>query len=358
VLEPVVLGGARVVNATLHNEGDIRRKDIRIGDTVIVQRAGEVIPQVVAPVTSLRTGAEREFAMPEQCPSCGTQVTRDEDQAAVYCPNGACPAQQVRLIEHFASRGAMDIERLGESLALTLFGRGLVRTLPDLYDLKEAQLIGLPRIVRPKPGQPERIIKLQKLSVQHLLAGIEDSKRRPLANVLFALGIRHVGFETAQLLADRFGSLEALLEADEGSLQQIDGVGPIVARSIAEWIHRDENSNVVKRLIAGGVNPVQDPRAAATGPFDGLTLVVTGRLETMSREQAEARIRAGGGAVGRVVGKSTSFLVVGAEAGSKLTKALNLGVPTLDEAAFLDLVERRVHPSDLPVRPPEGLGLD
>ena len=334
MLDEVVVGGARIRMATLHNEGDIHRKDIREGDMVIVQRAGEVIPQVVAPVLSLRTGAERVFAMPEHCPACRTPVSRDPSEAAVYCPNTGCPAQRIRLLEHFASRGAMDIEGLGESLALTLFERGLVRTVADIYDLEESQLVGLPRVVRAKPGQPERVIRLQQLSVRNLLAGIEKSKQRRLTNVIFALGIRHVGFETAGLLANHLGSLEMLLETNEQNLQEIDGIGPVVAQAIAQWVAREENKEVVRRLIVAGVNPVQEPSISTTGPLEGRTFVVTGRLETMSREQAEARIRDLGGKVGSAVSKATSFLVVGAEAGSKLTKAQQLGVKTIDEEAF------------------------
>jgi DNA ligase (NAD+) len=330
VLEPVTVGGARVRMATLHNEGDIRRKDIRIGDTVIVQRAGEVIPQVVAPVPSLRTGSEREFTMPAVCPACGTPVSRDPDQAAVYCPNSACPAQQVRLIEHFASRGAMDIEGLGERMASILFQNGLVRDVADLYDLTVEQLAALER--------------MGTRSAQRLVAGIEKSKQRPLANVLFALGIRHVGFETARLLAAHVGSLTGLLNATVEELQQVEGIGPVVAQSIATWTARPENRDLVARLIAHGIDPREERTATREGPLSGLTIVVTGRLESMSRPEAEERIRALGGKVGSSVSKTTDYLVAGADAGSKLTKAQALGTRILDEAGFLQLMEAGERP--------------
>mgnify|MGYP001220197031 FL=1 len=326
VLEPVVVGGATVSMATLHNEGDIRRKDIREGDTVIVQRAGEVIPQVVGPVLSLRTGEEREWSMPGECPVCGAPVSREEDEAAYYCSNAGCPAQQIRMIEHFASRGAMDIEGLGERMAHALFDSGLARDVAAIYDLTAEKLMTLPGIKAKAAG--------------NLMRGIEASKQRPLANVIFALGIRHVGFETARLLAERVGSLEGLLDATEEQLQQIEGIGPVVAASIASWAQRPGNRDIVRRLVAHGVNPRQSAGlGAAGGPLAGLTLVVTGRLESMSRAEAEDRIRAAGGKAGSSVTRGTDYLVAGAEAGSKLTKAQQLGTRVLDESAFMALLE-------------------
>lgn len=337
VLEPVVVGGATVSMATLHNEGDIRRKDIREGDTVIVQRAGEVIPQVVGPVLSLRTGTEREWSMPAECPACGTPVSREENEAAYYCPNGGCPAQQIRMIEHFASRGAMDIEGLGERMASALFEQGLARDVAAIYDLTAAQLMTLPGI--------------KEKGSTNLLRGIEASKQRPLPNVLFALGIRHVGFETARLLADHLGRLEALLDADVEALQQVEGIGPVVAASIADWTQRPENRGIVRRLVERGVNPVHARTLAGEeGPLQGLTVVVTGRLETMSRGEAEDLIRANGGKVGSSVSKATSFLVVGADAGSKLAKARQLGTRVLDEDAFRHLIESGGEPAATELR--------
>ncbi len=326
VLEPVVVGGATVSMATLHNEGDIRRKDIREGDTVIVQRAGEVIPQVVGPVLSLRTGEEREWSMPAECPACGAPVTREENEAAYYCSNAGCPAQQIRMIEHFASRGAMDIEGLGERMAYALFDSGLARDVAAIYDLTPEKLMTLPGI--------------KEKGAANLMRGIEASKQRPLPNVLFALGIRHVGFETARLLAERLGSLEALLDVTEEQLQQIEGIGPVVAASIAGWVARPENRDIVRRLVEHGVNPrhAAGPGAAG-GPLAGLTVVVTGRLESMSRGEAEDLIRAAGGKVGSSVTRGTDYLVAGAEAGSKLTKAQQLGTKVIDESGFKVLLE-------------------
>ena len=319
-LDPVVVGGATIRMATLHNEGDIRRKDIRQGDMVIVQRAGEVIPQVVAPVLSLRKEDLAEFSMPARCPVCETPVSKDPSEAATYCPNNSCPAQQMRLLEHFASRGAMDIEGLGEMMAYTLHHEGLVHDVADIYALTVDQVASLERKGRK--------------SAEKLIAGIEASKTRPLTNVLFALGIRHVGFETARVLAAHFGALERVIEAPEDELQQVEGIGPIVAKSIADWAAQPVNREVVNRLLAAGVQPVQATRSAGDDLLAGLTIVVTGRLETMSREQAEDRIRQLGGKVGSAVSKRTDAIVVGAEAGSKLTKAEQLGVRRLTEDEF------------------------
>lgn len=324
VLEPVVVGGATIRMATLHNEGDIRRKDIRQGDMVIVQRAGEVIPQVVAPVLSLRKEDLAEFSMPPECPSCGTPVSKDPSEAATYCPNNSCPAQQTRLLEHFASRGAMDIEGLGEKMAYVLHREGLVQDVAGIYKLDVDQIATL-------EGKGRK-------SAEKLIAGIEASKTRPLTNVLFALGIRHVGFETARVLAEHFGRLEAVIEAPEDELQQVEGIGPMVAKSIADWSAQEENRDVVARLINAGVRPVQAVRTAENDLLAGLTIVVTGRLETMSREQAEDRIRELGGKVGSAVSKRTDALVVGAEAGSKLAKAEQLGVRRLTEEEFAKLL--------------------
>ncbi|GAB4324813.1 MAG: NAD-dependent DNA ligase LigA [Dehalococcoidia bacterium] len=325
VLEPVVVGGARVSMATLHNEADIHRKDIRIGDTVIVQRAGDVIPQVVAPVPSLRDGSERVFTMPDRCPACGTPVAKDESEAAYYCPNLACPAQQIRLIEHFASRGAMDIEGLGERMAYTLFEQGLVRNVADIYDLRAEQL--------------EKLERMGKKSAENLIAAIDASKRRPLANVLFALGIRHVGFETARLLAQHFGSLDAVLNASAEQLQEVEGIGPVVARSIVDWAARPENREIVERLKHAGINPRETVSLKPGGPLAGLTVVITGTLEGMSRAEAEARAREAGAKVVSSVSKKTDYVIAGANPGSKLQRAQELGRPVLDEEGFARLLE-------------------
>lgn len=327
VLEPVVVGGATVSLATLHNEGDIRRKDIREGDTVVVQRAGEVIPQVVGPVLSLRTGEEREFAMPAVCPACGTDVVRDASEAAYYCPNGSCPAQRVRLIEHFASRGAMDIEGLGERMALALYQAGLAPDVAAIYDLTAEQLMALPGL------------HLREKGASNLLRGIEASKARPLPNVIFGLGVRHVGYETARLIAGVTGSLGAFLNVTAAQLEQVDGIGPVVANSIARWVGDPANRDTVGRLVARGVDPRFELSSRAGGPLDGLTVVVTGRLESMSRQEAEEAVRAAGGKAGSAVTKATDFLVLGEGGGTKAAKAEKLGTKTLTEDQFLRLLE-------------------
>ena len=324
-LEPVVVGGATIRMATLHNEQDIHRKDLRIGDTVIVQRAGEVIPQVVAPVVSLRTGDEVVFQMPTHCPSCGSPVAREGDEVAIYCTNPACPVQAIRLLEHFAGRGAMDIEGLGERMAWTLFEERLVEDFADTYTLTKEALVALDR--------------MGEKSAENLLAGIEKSKVRPLPNIIFGLGIRHVGYETARLLAEAFGSLPRLMEATEEELQEVDGIGPVVARSIAAWARRPESRKVVGKLQAADVNMEHGISEAKSDLLAGLTLVVTGRLESLSRGDAEKKIKELGGIVGAAVTKKTDALVVGAEAGSKLARAEKLGVRLLDEAGFLELIE-------------------
>lgn len=348
ILDPVVVGGATVSQATLHNEGDIHRKDLRIGDTVVVQRAGEVIPQVVAPVVSLRDGSEQEFEMPEWCPSCHTPVLRDPDAAAIYCPNASCPAQQIRLLEHFGSRGAMDIDGLGEETAKKLFRAGLAANVADLYDL-DADRLSQADAFRTKK-------EVLSKNGEYLLAGIEKSKSRPLANVLFGLGIRHVGFETAVLLASHYGSLDAILSAPLESLEEIEGIGPVVAASIVAWAGQPENRAVVGRLIAAGVDPRESPiETAPNGTLlSGMTMVVTGTLASMSRGEAEDLIRSLGGKAASSVSKSTAAVVVGEKPGSKAARARELGIRVIDEAVFKRLVD--IGPSALDE--PDVLAMD
>ena len=329
VLEPVRIAGATVQLATLHNEDDIRRKDIRQGDTVIVQRAGEVIPQVVGPVLSKRTGKERRFSMPKKCPVCKTPVVRAEGEAAYYCPNRQCPAQRFRLLEHFVGRGAMDIDGIGEQLAYLLMERGLVQDGADLYRLKER---------RDELLQVER---LGEKSVDNVLVSIEASKQRPLAQVIVALGIRHVGGEVAATLATHFGSLDALMEASAEQIDAIPGIGSTIAESVREFFSLEENRNVVEKLRAAGVNLREEAGAAREGPLSGLTFVVTGRLERFSRDAAESLIKRNGGAAAASVTKKTDYLVVGAEPGSKLQKAQQLGTKVLDEDQFGALLKER-----------------
>ena len=326
-LEPVNIGGATVRMATLHNEDDIHRKDIREGDWVVVERAGEVIPQVVAPVVARRTGEEREFAMPTTCPVCGGKVVRPEGEAASYCTNTACPAQFAKLLMHFVGRGAMDIEGMGAKLALVLIDAGLVHDVGDVYSITKEQLLALERMA--------------DKSADNVLESIERSKGRPLANILAALGIRHVGYETADLLVRRFGSVARLIQATEEELAAIPGIGPKIAQSIAAHFRQTENRAVIDKLRTAGVRleseamPVVEPGALLLA---GKRLVITGRLASMSRSQAEGRIKELGGSVSGSVSRKTDYLVAGEEPGSKLEQAAELGTRTLNEEEFLRLL--------------------
>jgi DNA ligase (NAD+) len=327
VLEPVVVAHATVKLATLHNEQDIRRKDIRIGDTVIVQRAGEVIPQVVGPVLSLRTGEEKAFQMPKQCPACGTPVIRPDNEVMSYCPNRACPAQIFRLLTHFSGRGAMDIEGLGEALADQLLRSGLVQDLADVFYLTREQLLGLER--------------MGEKSAQKLLDNVDASKTRPLSRILFALGIRHVGSEVAQLLADHFGSIDALAEASVDDLSSIPTIGRRIAESVYEYFHDETNLALIEKMKAAGVRMVGEAPAARGGPLSGLTFVVTGSLDRWTRNEIESHIKRLGGHVASSVSKKTDYLVTGENPGSKLTKAEEYGTKVLDENGFLALIEQQ-----------------
>jgi DNA ligase (NAD+) len=326
VLEPVIVAHARVKLATLHNEDDIRRKDIRVGDTVIVQRAGDVIPQVVGPVLSLRTGKEKVFEMPKTCPVCNTPVVRPKGEAMSYCPNRACPAQIFRLLTHFASRGAMDIEGLGESMAQQLLESGLVKDIADVYFLTKEQLMTLDR--------------MGSKSAENLLAGIEASKQRPLSRVLFALGIRHVGGETAELLAGHFGSIDAMANASLEDLESVPTIGPKTAQSVYEYFQDEENRALVEKLRQAGVR-LEGATAAREGPLLGSSFVVTGSLTQWSRNEVEAMIKRLGGAVGSSVTKKTNYLVAGENPGSKLTKAQEYGTTVLDEDGFKALLSEK-----------------
>lgn len=324
VLDPVVISGATVKLATLHNEDDIRRKDIRVGDTVIVQRAGEVIPQVIGPVVSLRTGAERPWDMPACCPACGSAVVRPEGEAMTYCPNRACPAQAVRQIEHFASRAAMEIEGLGERLAQVLYGEGLVHDPGDLYALTEAQIANLER--------------MGEKSAKNLVDAIQSSKQRPLARLIFALGIRHVGSETAAALAGHFGSVDALIAATEDDIARVAGIGSTIAASVRAHMDEQHNRAVIEKLRAAGVRMAAERQAAREGPLANAQFVLTGTLASFSRNEAESRLKRLGAAVGSSVTKKTTHVVAGENAGSKLSKAHQLGITVIDEEALLRLL--------------------
>jgi len=322
--EGVYVGGVVVHQASLHNEQDINRKKIAAGQRVIVQRAGDVIPQVVGPVPGQRDPPE--YRLPEVCPVCEVPVFRDDDEAVVRCVNGRCPVQIQRLIEHFAGRGAMDIEGLGEKMAVLLFNEGLVLDVADIYRLK-------------KEETQARLMEMEglgELSVQKLLDGIEASKNQPLPKLLFGLGILHVGSEVGELLADRFGSLDEVMAATEEELISIEGIGPRIAASVRDWSQQEGNLEIVKRLIESDVNPRQERREPQDLPWTGLRFVVTGKLEAFSRPEAQARIKSLGGAVSSSVSGKTDYVVVGEEPGSKYDKAMRLEVAILDEAEFLN----------------------
>ncbi len=327
VLEPVRVGGVIVKQATLHNEDDIRRKDIRVGDTVIVQRAGDVIPQVVGPVVSKRTGREQAFVMPERCPACDTPVVRPDNEVMRYCPNPACPAQAFRWLTHFVSRGAMDIEGLGESWCYILLRQRLIRDPGDIYSLAREQLVGLER--------------MGEKSADNLLRSIEASKGRPLSRLIFALGIRHVGSEIATILARQFGSIDALGSAEQEELEEIPTVGPRIAESVYQWFRDEANLKVLEKLRQAGVRMAEEaPPTPPEGPLAGLTFVITGTLASMPRSRAEELIGQLGGTAGDSVTRKTDYLVVGEAPGSKLEKAQEYGTKLLNEQEFLDLLRK------------------
>jgi len=327
ILEPVRIGGVVIKQAALHNEEDIRRKDIRIGDTVIVQRAGEVIPEIVGPIVSKRTGKERIFSMPSNCPVCGAEVIKPEGEAMHRCTNAACPSQALERLKHFVIRGAMDIEGVGEKLCTALFQAGLVKDVADFYYLTREQLLGLERMA--------------DKSVSNVLNSIEKSKDRSLARVIFALGILHIGEETAELLASNFSSIDELAEANEEKLLSIPSIGPKIAESIVAFFRQKENKRIIEKLRKAGVSLAKKEALVEPGelPLAGQEFVVTGRLEAFPRSEAEARIKELGGAVGSSVTKKTTYLVVGADPGSKLDKARSLGTKLLTEEEFLKLIK-------------------
>ena len=325
VLEPVEVGGVIVKLATLHNEDDIRRKDLRAGEKVLVKRAGEVIPQVVGPVLEEGQVRAEEFRMPDHCPSCGTPVERPEGEAMLYCPNSACPARIYWGLAHFVSRGAMDIRGLGERTIATLLERGMVRDVGDIYALTEEQLLTLDGF--------------KAKSAQNLLAGIEASKQQGLARVLFGLGVRHVGEIAAQTLARHFGSMERLAAASTEEIEAVHTIGHTMAEALHSWLAEPRNQEVVAKLDAAGVRMTEERTEPAQGPFTGKAFVITGTHPTMTRPQMEEFIQQRGGRVAGSVSKKTDYLVAGEDAGSKLAKARELGIRELSEADLLALPE-------------------
>ncbi len=325
-LQPVFVGGVTVTNATLHNEDEVRRKDVRIGDTVIVRRAGDVIPEVVGPVLDLRPDDAREFVMPTQCPVCGSAIERAEDEAISRCTGGLfCAAQRKQSLRHAVGRKALDIEGLGEKLIDQLVDSGRVKSLADLFTLKVEELLLLDRMGRK--------------SAENLVQALERARNPELGRLLYALGIRHVGETTARDLAQHFGSVQAVMEADEEALLQVHDVGPVVAGSIARFFAEAHNREVVADLAAAGVQARMERRVETGGQrLAGKTLVLTGTMPAWTRDEATRHILAAGGKVSGSVSRKTAYVVAGEEAGSKLTKAQELGVPVLDEAGLRQLL--------------------
>ncbi len=348
-LEPVSVAGSTVARATLHNLDEVHRKDVRVGDTVIVRKAGDVIPEVLGPVLSLRSPEARIWEMPSACPSCGSPVVRDEGEVAFRCISIDCPAQALERLLHWASRGALDIDGMGEEIVSRLVESGRVADVADYYSLTEDELAATSTGRVNKDGD---IIRLGHTIAAKLVAAIEASKSRPFARVLFGLGIRHVGKTTAELLADAFPSMEALAAAGEGELAEVNGIGPKVAHGVWLFFRTPDNVSVIERLRAAGVTMAAEamaPGEEVPQVLSGLTFVLTGTLAAsgMTRDEAGARLRAMGAKVSGSVSKKTSFVVAGESAGSKYDKAVSLGVPVLDEAALLHLLETGEVPRDI-----------
>ncbi|HEU5298325.1 MAG TPA: NAD-dependent DNA ligase LigA [bacterium] len=322
-LEPVRVSGVTVTSATLHNEDEVRRKDVHIGDAVVVQRAGEVIPEVVRVLTERRTGAEEPFVMPAACPVCGTPVVRPAGEAVARCINAACPAQVLGRLIHFCARGSMNIDRVGPKLLQQLLDRGLITTAADLYRLRKEQLVGLERMA--------------EKSAQNVVDSIAGSRRTTLARLLYALGIRHVGGHVAEVLAAHCGDIEALMAATFEEIRDVEGIGPTIAESVHLFFERPENVALVRDLLALGVRPEASRRGS--GPLAGKQVVITGTLSRFARSQAEQLVRERGGIVGGSVSRKTDVLVAGEGPGSKLEKARKLKVKVVDEPGFVALLE-------------------
>ena len=326
-LEPVFVGGTTVSRATLHNEDYIEELGLRVGDTVVVEKGGDVIPKVSAVNTAKRERGSKPFAMPKECPECGSKIFRPEGEAAYYCENSECPAQVRGRIEHFAHRGAMDIEGLGEAVIDLLVNEDLIHTLADIYSLKKNQIVPLER--------------MGEKSAQNLIDAIERSKQQPFQKVIFALGIRYVGAGVAKLLADSFGSIEKLQNASQEELEQVEGIGPRIAESVVRFFKERHTKELVNKLQRAGVTLKSEKKKSSAQPFAGKTFVLTGGLKSMTREEAKEKIEYYGGKVTSSVSAKTDFVVVGTDAGSKLDKAVELGVKTVDEKEFRKMLASR-----------------
>ena len=325
VLDPVFLAGSTISRATLHNEDEIRRKDIREGDTVLVEKGGDVIPKIVQVVDEKRPPHLKPFRMPKACPVCGSELARSEGESALRCENIACPAQIHRRIEHFASRGAMDIEGLGEMLVHQLVETQKVTDFGDLYRLKKNDL--------------ESLERMGEKSAENLLIALQESRKRPIDRVIYALGIRYVGSGAAVLLADRFGSIDSLMEADKGTLESIEGIGPTIAESVVQFFKLTHNRRVLKKLRVAGVR-MEETRTRRRGIFDGQSFVLTGALSAFTRDGATQLIESQGGKVTESVSRQTDYVLVGENPGSKYRKALDLGVEIIDEDTFVGMLEK------------------
>lgn len=327
MLEPVVVAGSTVQMATLHNEGEVRRKDIRVGDTVIIHKAGDIIPEVLEPIVKLRSGKEKEFQMPANCPECNTKLVKAKADEAVWrCPNVACPARSFKQIEHYASKAALDIEGLGEKNVIALLEAKLVQDPADLYSLTKEQVLNLDRFA--------------EISASKLIAAIQQKKTPPLARFIYGLGIRHVGSQTAVDLANHFGSLDALRPATIDELSSVEGVGEVVAESIVAWFSDERHQQLLAKFANAGVAPQKVTRTG--GPLQGKSFVITGSLESMEREAAGEKIRQLGGTFQSSVGKSTDYLVAGSNVGeSKLLKARKFGTTIVNEKEFISLLEQK-----------------
>ena len=327
MLEPVHVGGVTVSTATLHNEEDLARKDVREGDEVVVMRAGDVIPQVVSPMLQRRPKRTRRPKPPKRCPACGTETVKPDDGVFTICPNrSGCPGQSFQHVKHFVSKGAMEIDGLGEKQALRFLEEGLISDVADIFDLTEQKLAGL-------EGFGE-------VSARNLVAAIEVARGRPFTRVLYALGLPGVGFVTATALAEHFGSIDAMRAADPEQLEGVEGVGPVMALQIAESLADEQTWALVEKLREKGVRMELDrsERRVAGGPLEGKTLVLTGTLEGLTREEASARVREAGGKVTNSVSKKTDYVIAGESPGTKLAKAEKLGVAVLDEAGLRHLL--------------------
>ncbi len=327
MLEPVHVGGVTVTTATLHNEEDLARKDVREGDEVVVMRAGDVIPQVVSPLTQRRPKGTRKPKPPKRCPACGTETVKPENSVFTICPNrSGCPGQAFQHVKHFVSKGAMDIEGLGEKQAQTFLEGGVISDVADIYDLTAERLVELDRFA--------------ETSARNLIAAIDASRRRPFKRVLYALGLPGVGYVTAEALADHFGSIDALHEADPEAIEEVEGVGPIMAVQIAESLADDATWALVEKLREKGLRLEADPseRRQEGGPLEGRTVVLTGTLPELTREEAAALVKQAGGKVTSSVSKKTDYVVAGDNPGSKLAKAEKFGTEVLDEAGLRELV--------------------